>query len=153
MIRRPPRSTLFPYTTLFRSGIPCAGAVLHTLNLRLSTEDLAYIVNHAGDRALIVDASLVPLYEHFEDKVHLEHVIVASEEGSTSDGVHAYEELLTGADEGEFSYPELDEKKAAAMCYTSGTTGRPKGVVYSHRALTLHSLGSMVVDSLAIGEA
>jgi fatty-acyl-CoA synthase len=134
-------------------GIPSAGAVLHTLNLRLHPDDLSYIVNHAGDRALFVDESLLPLYKQFADKVNLEHVIVVSESGAGPVGMHAYEELLEGADAGEFSYPEPDEKQAAAMCYTSGTTGRPKGVVYSHRALVLHSLGILTVDAFALSEA
>jgi fatty-acyl-CoA synthase len=134
-------------------GIPSAGAVLHTLNLRLHPDDLSYIVNHAGDRALFVDESLLPLYKQFADKVNLEHVIVVSESGAAPVGMHAYEELLEGADAGEFSYPEPDEKQAAAMCYTSGTTGRPKGVVYSHRALVLHSLGVLTVDAFALSEA
>jgi fatty-acyl-CoA synthase len=134
-------------------GIPSAGAVLHTLNLRLHPDDLSYIVNHAGDRALFVDESLLPLYKQFADKVNLEHVIVVSESGAGPVGMHAYEELLEGADAGEFSYPEPDEKQAAAMCYTSGTTGRPKGVVYSHRALVLHSLGVLTVDAFALSEA
>jgi acyl-CoA synthetase (AMP-forming)/AMP-acid ligase II len=134
-------------------GIPATGAVLHTLNLRLHPDDLAYIVNHAGDRALLVDESLLALYEQFADKVNLKHVIVVSESGAVPVGTHAYEELLEGADAGEFSYPELDEKQAAAMCYTSGTTGRPKGVVYSHRALALHSLGLLAADAFALSEA
>jgi fatty-acyl-CoA synthase len=134
-------------------GIPSAGAVLHTLNLRLHPDDLSYIVNHAGDRALFVDESLLPLYKQFADKVNLEHVIVVSESGAAPVGMHAYEELLEGADAGEFSYPEPDEKQAAAMCYTSGTTGRPKGVVYSHRALVLHSLGILTIDAFALSEA
>jgi fatty-acyl-CoA synthase len=133
-------------------GIPAAGAVLHTLNLRLHSQDLSYIVNHAGDRTLLVDESLLPLYEEFADKVNLEHVIVVSESGAAPEGTHAYEELLEGADAGEFSYPEPDENQAAAMCYTSGTTGRPKGVVYSHRALALHSLGVLAADAFALSE-
>src|SRR5215207_3017806 len=133
-------------------GIPATGAVLHTLNLRLHPDDLSYIVNHAGDRALLVDESLLALYEQFADKVNLKHVIVVSESGAVPVGTHAYEELLEGADAGEFSYPGLDEKQAAAMCYTSGTTGRPKGVVYSHRALALHSLGLLAADAFALSE-
>jgi fatty-acyl-CoA synthase len=136
-------------------GIPAAGAVLHTLNLRLHPDELSYIVNQAGDRALLVDEALLPLYERFSEKVNLKHVIVLSESGDAPIvSTHtSYEELLEGADAGEFSYPELDEEQAAAMCYTSGTTGRPKGVVYSHRALALHSLGLLTADGYAISEA
>ena len=102
-------------------GIPCGGFVLHTLNLRLHPNDLAYIANHAGDRAVIVDRSLLPLLEQFKDRTQIEHVFVVED---------SYEELLAGADAGRMaSIPELDENEAAAMCYTSGTTGLPKGVV------------------------
>jgi fatty-acyl-CoA synthase len=134
-------------------GIPSAGAVLHTLNLRLHPDELSYIVNHAEDRALLVDESLLALYEQFADKVNLNHVIVISPSGAAPEDALAYEELLEGADAGEFSYPEPDENQGAAMCYTSGTTGRPKGVVYSHRALTLHSLGILAADAFALSEA
>src|SRR3954453_16517595 len=113
-------------------GIPCGGFVLHTLNLRLHPNDLAYIANHAGDRAVIVDRSLVPLLEHFRGQTQIEHVFVVED---------SYEELLATATVDEWVDPELDENEAAAMCYTSGTTGRPKGVVYSHRSTILHTLG------------
>ncbi len=103
-------------------GIPCAGDVLHTLNLRLHPNDLAYIATHAGDQALIVDRSLLPLWEQFADRTPIEHVFVVED---------SYEELLAGADPDDFEDPQLDENAAAAMCYTSGTTGKPKGVLYS----------------------
>jgi len=134
-------------------GVPCFGAVLHTLNLRLHPDDLAYIVEHAGDRALLVDESLLPLYEKFEDRVSLEHVIVVSEGGDAPDGIISYEELLDGADENDYSYPDVDENAAMGMCYTSGTTGRPKGVVYTHRAIYLHSVGHMLADTIGISES
>ena len=98
-------------------GIPCGGFVLHTLNLRLHHNDIAYIAKHAGDRALIVDRALLPLVELFKDKTDIEHVFVVED---------SYEELLAGADAGDWREPELDENAAAAMCYTSGTTGMPR---------------------------
>jgi fatty-acyl-CoA synthase len=113
-------------------GIPCGGFVLHTLNLRLHPNDLAYIAGHAGDRAVIVDRALLPLLDQFKDKTKIEHVFVVED---------SYEELLATASPDEWRDPELDEREAAAMCYTSGTTGLPKGVVYSHRSTLLHSIG------------
>jgi len=134
-------------------GVPCRGAVLHTLNLRLHPDDLAYIVDHAGDKVLLVDENLLPLFEKFKDRVNLEHVVVVSENGAAPNGAYSYEALLEVADESDFRYPELDENAAMGMCYTSGTTGRPKGVVYSHRAIFLHSLGHMTTDSIGMSEA
>src|ERR1700680_3392862 len=109
-------------------GITAAGGVLHTLNLRLHPDELAFVANHAGDRFLIVDDVLLPLYEKFRDRVNFERVIVVPFGGGyTPAGCDGYEDLLAGASE-EFAYPQLDENEAAAMCYTSGTTGRAKGV-------------------------
>ncbi len=131
-------------------GIIAAGGVLHTLNLRLHPDELAFVANHAGDRFLIVDDVLLPLYEKFRDRVKFERVIVVPYGGgSTPAGYENYEELLAQSS-GDFVYPQLDENEAAAMCYTSGTTGRPKGVLYSHRAIVLHSFSSCAVDSLSI---
>ena len=134
-------------------GIPASGAVLHTLNLRLSPDDLAYIVNHAEDRALLIDESLLPLFEKFRDRVDLEHLVVIPDGGQIPEGMLDYEELIGASDASDFEYPQIDERSAAAMCYTSGTTGRPKGVVYSHRAIALHSLGHTMADTLAIQES
>jgi fatty-acyl-CoA synthase len=113
-------------------GIPCGGFVLHTLNLRLHPNDIGYIAKHAGDRAVIVDRGLLPLLEQFKDQTQIEHVFVVED---------SYEDLLSTASADEWEDSVVDEHQAAAMCYTSGTTGRPKGVVYSHRSTILHALG------------
>ncbi|HLZ07793.1 MAG TPA: long-chain fatty acid--CoA ligase, partial [Chloroflexota bacterium] len=134
-------------------GVPAAGAVLHTLNLRLHPGDLTYIVNHADDQVILVDKTLLPLFERFRSQIAPRHVIVISEDDDVPEGTISYEKLLGAMDPASFRYPELNEYRAAAMCYTSGTTGRPKGVVYTHRALVLHSLSSTMVDTLALGEA
>jgi fatty-acyl-CoA synthase len=157
-------------------AIPSIGAVLHTLNLRLHPDDLAYIVNDALDRVLIVDESLLPLYEKFRRQTAIDRVIVigadsdcsggldvgrtdASSGGAgsgrieaRSDGFLDYEGLVAGADPSRVAELDLPESEAAAMCYTSGTTGRPKGVLYSHRALVLHSFAQGMVDTFGIGE-
>jgi fatty-acyl-CoA synthase len=141
-------------------GIPMAGAVLHTLNLRLHPDDLAYIVSDAADRAVIVDESLLPLLEKFRPRVAIEHVIVipsATPPGGAAattrpDGFIDFEALVTAADPARFAEKPLHENDAAAMCYTSGTTGRPKGVLYSHRALVLHALAEGLRDALGLAE-
>jgi fatty-acyl-CoA synthase len=134
-------------------GVPSYGYVLHTLNLRLSPDDLTYIISHAGDRVIIIDKMLLPLLEKFRDRINVEHVIVVSEDGQVPDGMLDYDRLLAEADENSFNYLELDENEAAAMCYTSGTTGRPKGVLYSHRAITLHSMAAAMADMMNLRES
>jgi fatty-acyl-CoA synthase len=123
-------------------GIPSGGFVLHTLNLRLHPNDLAYIATHAGDKAVIVDRSLMPLLEQFLERTPIEHVLVVED---------SYEELLASSNPDEWRDPELDENEAAAMCYTSGTTGMPKGVLYSHRSTMLHTLGVAAGNPMGLG--
>src|SRR5262249_53549340 len=127
-------------------GVPCAGGILHTLNLRLHPHEIATIAKHAEDRFLIIDDVLLPVFEKFRAEAPFEKVIVAPYCGTQIPKEFInYEELLTHAPEG-FEYPELDENDGAAMCFTSGTTGFSKGVIYSHRALVLHSLAEAMVD-------
>ena len=134
-------------------AIPSIGAVLHTLNLRLHHDELAYIVNDADDRVLLVDECLLPLLDRIRPHVRIKHVIVMNRAAAPGDDEFLdYETLLASTDPSAFSPAEPDERDAAAMCYTSGTTGRPKGVLYSHRAIVLHSFGQGLRDSLAIGE-
>jgi fatty-acyl-CoA synthase len=132
-------------------GIPASGGVLHTLNLRLHPGELAYIANHARDRYLIVDDVLLPVYESFREQVHFERVFVVPFSGQPiPQKYEKYEDFLGAADD-DFRYPALKEDEAAAMCFTSGTTGKSKGVVYSHRALVLHSFAQGLADSFGIG--
>ena len=131
-------------------GVPCVGAVLHTLNLRLHPDELAYIVNHAEDRVIIVDDVLLPLLEQFRCNVRPEKVIVARNSDENCGSYEDYEEFIAGG--GEVVYATVDENDACALCYTSGTTGKPKGVLYSHRALALHSMTMCQVDCFAISQ-
>ena len=133
-------------------GVPMAGGVYHTLNLRLAPSDIAYIVNHAKDRFLIVDDVLLKLYAAFANEVNFEKVFVVSLSNAPVEAPQIpYESLMVDVPAG-WSPPPVDENQGAGMCYTSGTTGRPKGVVYSHRAIALHSLASAMTDNLAISQ-
>src|SRR5215813_5777408 len=132
-------------------GIPAAGAVIHTLNLRLHPDELAFIANHAQDRWLIVDDVLLPIYESFKHKVNFERVIVVPFSGwPTPSQYEDYESLLAAQESGSLTSTDVDENAAVAMCYTSGTTGQPKGVAYSHRALVLHALSISLPDNFAM---
>src|ERR1039458_5351427 len=132
-------------------GIPASGGVVHTLSLRQHPDELAYIMNHAGDRFLIVEDVLLDVWQQVKPRVKCERVFVVNRGGELPDGTESYEAFLQEAGD-DPQYPNLEEVDAAAMCYTSGTTGRPKGVVYSHRAIVLHSLASAATDGLAIGQ-
>ncbi|MGA5839583.1 long-chain fatty acid--CoA ligase [Streptomyces pseudogriseolus] len=136
-------------------AIPAMGAVLHTLNLRLPAEQLAWVVNHAADRVVVVNGSLIPLIAPLLPHLKtVEHIVVSgpgdrSPLADTHVRVHEYEELLAGHPVA-YDWPELDERSAAAMCYTSGTTGDPKGVVYSHRSIYLHSMQVNMTQSMGL---
>jgi fatty-acyl-CoA synthase len=136
-------------------AIPCMGAVLHTLNIRLFPEQLTYIVNDAADKIIFVDGDLVPVLERQADRFPSVQLYVIMGEAPHSTGVLQpavdYEEFI-GRQPTSFDWPRLDENSAAAMCYTSGTTGNPKGVVYSHRSVFLHSMAIGLADGPAIGE-
>jgi fatty-acyl-CoA synthase len=130
-------------------GLPAMGAILHTLNLRLHPSEIGYIANHARDVVVIVDQCLLPLFEKFKAAIEsLKHVIVIrdSKEPLGPEQLD-YEEVLASGDPG-FTWPELDENNGAMICYTSGTTGNPKGVLYSHRSTVLHALVAALPDSI-----
>jgi fatty-acyl-CoA synthase len=127
-------------------AVPSMGAVLHTLNIRLFEEDLHYIVGHAEDKVIFLDASLAGAMPRFEG---VEHEVLMPDGPGERDGALDYEQLISDGD-ATFQFPDLDENEAAAMCYTSGTTGRPKGVVYSHRSTVLHSMGAGHADAMGI---
>jgi fatty-acyl-CoA synthase len=135
-------------------AIPMLGAVLHTVNFRLAPQDIAYIITHAGDSVLLVGASVWPLLEPVrKDLGSVSQIVVVRDtaDAAVPAGALEYETLLGGGAP-LAEWPWLDERQAAAMCYTSGTTGPPKGVVYSHRALYLHSLGMAQADAMALSE-
>jgi fatty-acyl-CoA synthase len=132
-------------------GVPGAGATLHTLNPRLAPDDLVYIINHAGDRMLMVDADLAPLIARIRDRLEtVREIVVLTDAGQMPDalpGAIAYEDWLAEAD-GDFAWVDGDERDACGICYTSGTTGNPKGVVYTHRSNVLHALACQGHDVL-----
>ena len=135
-------------------AIPSMGAVLHTLNIRLPADQLAYVINHAEDRYIIVDASLIPLLAAIKDELKTVETIIVAGEGDTAPlgETLSYERLLAAEEPG-FEWPVLDERSAAAMCYTSGTTGNPKGVVYSHRSTWLHTMAEQSASSVGMTES
>ncbi len=137
-------------------GVSGMGAVLHTVNPRLHPSQLVYVLNHAGDRVLFVDLTFLPLAEAIWDQLTtVRTLVVLTDAGhmpeTTIPGALCYEEWLDGHD-GDYAWPDMDENTAAAICYTSGTTGHPKGVVYSHRSTVLHAMALSTPTGLAVGE-
>ncbi|WP_255605624.1 long-chain fatty acid--CoA ligase [Mycolicibacterium xanthum] len=135
-------------------AVPCMGAVLHTLNLRLHPDQLVYIINHARDRVILVDDSLVALLAPLVPRLPMveRFVVVGSGEVDGLPGAVRYEDLLAGQPE-EFVWPAVDERSASSLCYTSGTTGNPKGVLYSHRSTAVYSLLACLPDSFGLRAA
>src|SRR5215207_5008692 len=139
-------------------AVPSMGAVLHTLNLRLFPEQLIYIVNHAEDRVVIVDSTLIPLLAGvLPHLTTIRHIVVVGDGDASKlakDGVsvHRWDALLEGKSD-IFDWPAVDENDAAALCYTSGTTGNPKGIAYSHRSIYLHSMQVCSAEAFGLGPA
>lgn len=137
-------------------GIPGAGAVCHTLNIRLSPDQLIYIINHAEDKVIFVDGTLLPLFEKLAGQIPcVQHVILINAAKGVTTGlpnVYHYEDLMAAADD-EYTWKSKDESMAMGLCYTSGTTGNPKGALYSHRSMYMHTLGVCLANSLAVTEA
>ena len=134
---------------------PAMGAVTHTTNIRLSAEDLVYIINHAGDKVMLIDPDLVPILEPLAPQLEtVEHFVIMTGDAGFQTSLpssHIYEELLAGAPDS-YDSPHLDENDPAGLCYTSATTGRPKGVTYTHRAQVLHSMMECSADAAGVRE-
>lgn len=138
-------------------AIPSIGAVLHTINIRLSEDHLIYIINNAEDKVLIVDETLVPVVEKIKDDIPtVEHFIILTDDESlaetTLEAAHSYENFIANEDENFALLDDIPENNPAGMCYTSATTGNPKGVIYTHRSIVLHSMTIGLADTLALSE-
>lgn len=133
-------------------AVPAMGAVVHTLNLRLHPSELGYIASHADDTVVVVDHSLWPLFDRFRHAIgSLRHVVVVPDKGEpVPEGTLDYEKMLA-AEPTTFAWPVLDENAAAMLCYTSGTTGNPKGVLYSHRSIILHAMAAAMPNAMGLG--
>src|SRR5580704_13344756 len=127
-------------------AVTCYGAVLHTLNLRLASDQLAYIIKHADNRVIFADASLMSLLDQIRGELPGVREVVMMDDAS------AYEDMLAASPAEPYPWPDLEETAACATCYTSGTTGHPKGVLYTHRSLVLHSYSLCMADCFALSE-
>jgi fatty-acyl-CoA synthase len=139
-------------------AVPAMGAVLHTLNIRLFPDQVVYIANEADDQVVLVDMSLAQLLAPMLPRLETVHSVIAVGEGDTAPleqtgkTVLRYDEIIAG-ESAEFDWPDIDENSAAAMCYTSGTTGNPKGVVYSHRSSYLHTMAACTANGIGVGSS
>ena len=137
------------------NAIPCSTAVCHTLNPRLSIEQLAYVVNHAEDKVMFIDATILPLFEQAANQINCveQYVLFNADPGLETilTNVHYYEDLMTEAPE-DYEWRNIGENAAMGLCYTSGTTGEPKGVLYSHRSMYLHTMGISHANAFALTE-
>ena len=138
-------------------GVSGSGAVLHTINPRLFTEQMTYVIEHAGDKVIFTDLTFIPILEGIKDQLtKVEHIVIMTDRkhmpDTTLENVHCYEELLASGTS-DYQWPEFDENAASSICYTSGTTGNPKGVVYSHRSTLIHAMGSSVPNGLGLSGA
>lgn len=139
-------------------AVPSMGAVLHTINIRLSEEHLIYIINHAADKILLIDPDLLPLIERIQDRLQtVEAFVVMTDEAflpeSKLTSLYSYEALVQDADPTYEFREDLDENDPAGLCYTSATTGKPKGVLYTHRGIYLHSMALGMANTVGLSEA
>lgn len=135
-------------------GVSGSGAVLHTINPRLFAEQMVYVIDHAGDQVIFTDLTFIPLLEGLQDKLkNIKHFVIMTDRDhmpeTSLSNVHCYEELIANGTDS-YQWPEFDENAASSMCYTSGTTGNPKGVVYSHRSTLIHALASSAPNGLSL---
>jgi fatty-acyl-CoA synthase len=134
-------------------AVPCMGSVLHTLNARLHPDQLAYVIEDAQDQVIVVDRSMLPALERIRDRIPgVRQIVVMSDDRQPGlEGALDYEDLIEG-ESSEFAWPNLDERQACTICYTSGTTGNPKGVLYSHRSQLLHAMAALAADLVSVSE-